>query len=141
MPSKCRTCNQVRSTPCNEAGKKCVIVKCATIHYLSTNGTGLLIGTSRRAGIIIEQDGEKDVKRTKVEHIELRRVCAATTRMEQSTFYKPLITCPDCLAWIAANEPAPLDSLSESVTKSLTDSELEAMNEVNSGIDKAVLNI
>ena len=123
------------------------------IHYLSPNAKGELRGTTRRAGTVIEKEGEKDIERTMVEHIPLRIACSFKGRSEQATFYKPLITCPHCLAFIAeeeAAEKAQLESETLAATtppevqdldSKLSAEEQQALKDAHTKLDPSVLTI
>lgn len=155
MPNKCRTCNQLRDTSCGK--DDCKIVKCSTIHYLSPNAKGELRGTTRRAGTVIEKENENDIERVKVEHVQLRIACSFKGRTEQSTFYKPLVTCPHCIAFITEEDKmlnettvkenqSTIDnnntlSAEEQQNNKLSAEEQQALNEAHTKLDPSVLTI
>lgn len=97
MPFKCIGCDKVAQTV-EEQSCKCQtpnFIKCEVVHLMHPQGTGRLIARKKRSvGIPTEEP--------RVEEQPLNICCGNMERIPIVTSITTIITCPDCLEFLAS---------------------------------------
>ena len=100
MPFKCTQCdkivqdNELQDCSCESNH----FLRCATIHFLHTEGKGLVRSKNQR---IANVPGKIETKTASI----LKIACTDHKNMEQCTVYTPLVSCPKCLEFLATILP------------------------------------